>query len=441
MKIRFVYPVIAAVSLSIFSTPALAQMRREKPVETTASPMQLPRFYARHVEEGNKLLAQNRIQEAIDEFFAAKTINPDYYPTYIGMGNAYRKMGQLSSAVENYQIAVRLLNPSYASEHLLRAEHFAEQRRFSEALSDYWEVLKIDPQAGNQYTLAMRHLRFGEDKKAVKAFEAAIEIDEDYPDPHFQLGNLYFRDQKTKKAIDPYKEAVKLDPGNSLYHFALGTAYYKEATRKAKPDLRMVQDAKQEFEKAYHQGMQVPRLHFNLGTAYILTENYDGAIRHLQEAVRRGMQDEDSFYNLGNAFYRRAMKVNFKWDGYDNLANRSKRKLNDEKFNYLWKAVQAYELALSKNSNLAPAYYDLGAAYYRLSELKLTPPFVPELLKDESLQKDYATRGVKFFTIDMLTRSLNNFSQFQSLSDNAKARANAAKLSDTITQQLKALSR
>ncbi len=429
--------VFAALVSSI--SPATAQLRREAEPESSATPMQLPRFYARHVEEGNKLLVENQIQGAIDEFFAAKTINPDYYPTYIGLGNAYRKMGQLDRAVENYQIAVRLLNPSYGSDHVLRGDYFAERRQFQQALNDYWDVLRIDPQAGRQYTLAMRHLRFQDDKKAVKAFEAAIVIDEDYADPHFQLGNLYFRDNKAKKAIDPYKSAVKLDPGNPLYHFALGTALYKEATRKAKSDMRMVDDAKLEFEQALRLGMQLPRLHFNLGTSYILTENYDQAISHLKEAINRGLTDEEAYYNLGNAFFRKGMTIDFKWDGYANLTDLSKRKKNDDKFRNILNAVKAYQISIHKKEDYAPVYYDLGVAFYRLSELKLSPEFIPAMLEDVSTQKDYATRGVKFFRIDMLTRAISDFKRFQSLTNNSKASANASKIVADLQGQLKDL--
>lgn len=434
-KHRLIAILIFAASVSNI-LPAAAQLRREAEPKSSATPMQLPRFYARHVEEGNKLLVENQIQGAIDEFFAAKTINPDYYPTYIGLGNAYRKMGQLDRAVENYQIAVRLLNPSYGSDHVLRGDYFAERRQFQQALNDYWEVLRIDPQAGNQYTLAMRHLRFQEDKKAIKAFEAAIVIDEDYADPHFQLGNLYFRDNKAKKAIDPYKAAVKLDPGNPLYHFALGTAYYKEATRKTKPDMKMVGDSKIEFEQALRLGMQLPRLHFNLGTSYILTENYDQAISHLKEAINRGLTDEEAYYNLGNAFFRKGMTIDFKWDGYDSLTNLSKRRKNDDKFRNILNAVKAYQIALRKKEDYAAVYYDLGAAFYRLSELKLNPEFIPALLADETTQKDYATRGIKFFRIDMLNRSIADFKKFQSLSKDSKASANASKIVADLQHQL-----
>lgn len=419
----------------------IAQFRREATPEPSNTPIPLPRFYARHVEEGNKLLAQNRISEAMEEFFTAKTINPDYYPTYVGMGNAYKMRGQLEQAMEQYQIAVRLLNPSYASEDMLRAEYFAERRQYRQAIDSYWEVLRIDPQAGNYYTLAMRHLRFGNDRQAIKAFEEAANIDDDYAAPHFQLGNLYFRDNKLQKAVDPYKKAVQMEPNNPLYRFGLGTALYKQATSKSKPDMRMVGDATYAFEQALKLGMQVPRLHFNLGTCYILAQRHDDAIRHLEEAVKRGLRDEDAFYNLGNAYFAKGMTSDFTWDGYDNLADPKLLNQNNTKFGYLLKSVYAYEAALKQKSDYAQVYYDLGAAFYRLSELKLTEPFQKAMLQNEATQKDYATRGVKFFREDMLNQAIANFKSFQSYSSDTKKRTNASKIVDGLQVQLKELRR
>ncbi|PKL76525.1 MAG: hypothetical protein CVV27_09810 [Candidatus Melainabacteria bacterium HGW-Melainabacteria-1] len=420
--------------------PALAQKRPVASATPDATPMPLPRFYARHVEEGNKLLAQNRITEAMDEFFTAKTINPDYYPTYVGLANAYEKMGQLEKAVENYQIAVRLLNPSYAAERILRGNYYAERNNYRLALRDYNDVVSIDPSAGNQYTLAMKHLRFSEDKKAIKAFEEATKLDEDFADPHFQLGNLYFRDNKLKKAVPSYEVAVKLDPRNPLYRFALGTALYKDATSKRDADLKTVTKATSEFESAMRLGMSAPRLHHNLGTCYLLTDKYDDAINHLRLAAKGGLQDPETFYTLGNALYRKAMTISYTWDGLSGLTDIRVREQNDTKFTYLIQAIKSYRLSQRLNDKNAQVYYDMAVAYYRLSELKLTEPFFDDITAEQDVQKDYVTRGVKYFQTDMLLRSRNNFNTFLSMSDNAKLKDLAGKLAAGVDRQLKDLS-
>lgn len=430
------------LSLATLTLPSQAQLRRVATPEPSITPQPLPRFYARHVEEGNKYLAQGLIQEAIQEFVTARTINSDYYPTYIGLGNAYKKMGEMDKAVDNYAIAINLLNPTYASEHVLRGKFFTDRRRYREALANYWEVLRIDPQAGNQYTLAMRHLRFDKEKEAIKAFEEAISIDEDYPDPHYQLGNVYFRGDKLKKAIPAYESAVELDPQNPVYQFALGTSYYKQATSKRKVDLPMVKKSRDAYEQAWRYGMQSSRMHFNLGTAYILTEQYDEAISHLQQA-RANLDDKDVYYNLGNAFFKKAMTIDYVWDGYANLTNQTKLRQNNEKMKYLLASVRAYEIALEKDSAYAPVYFDLASSQYRLSELKLTPDFIDEVLKQSTPegQKLYTQKGVRFFKLNMLEKAIANFSTFRSQTDDSKASALAAKISDDLSKQVAELNR
>lgn len=435
------------LSLSSLAAPALAAGGGASALEglggapvADATPIPLPRFYARHVEEGNKLLAQDRISDAMNEFFAAKTINPDYYPTFIGIGDGYRKLYQHDEAVKSYQTALRLLNPSYASERLLRGNAFADKRRYKEALQQYGDVLRIDPAAGNQYTLAMKHLRHDEGKKAQKAFEAAISLDDDYADPHFQLGLMNYRDKKYKKSTPSYENAVRLDPANPLYRFALGTSYYKEGTAKREPDLKTIAKATHEYEEARRLNLRVPRLHHNLGTCYILMKNYDGAVNELRAAVREGLQDNpETFYNLGNALFLKGMTVNYTWDGLSSLTDVNKLKLNNEKFKYLHKAVSSYAMALRYDPKYAQVYYDQGVAYYRLSELKLTEPFMDAMLSDKASQKGYLDKGVKFFQEDMLAKSLISFDSFLTLSDDAKLKDSVSKIIPGLQRQLKAI--
>lgn len=402
-----------------------------------ATPMPLPRFYARHVEEGNKLLVQNRITEALDEFYTSKNINPDYYPAYIGTGDAYKKMGRLDQAVESYQSAIRLLNPSYASDRILRGNYFAQNHRYQDALKDYGDVLRIDPAAGNQFTLAMMELRHDEPQKAVKAFQEAIRLDDDYSDPHFQLGNYYFRDNKLKKAVPSYEEAVQIEPDNAVYRFALGTSYYKDGTSKRQPDLKVVGQATQQFEAAERLGMDLPRLHHNLGTCYLLMGNYDRSVLELQTAIQGKLGDPETFYNFGNALYRQGMKINYTWDGLSSLTDPQKLEMNNQKFDKLIRAVGSYEYALKLRPKYPQVYYDLAVAYYRLSELKLTERFMGDLLRDPEAQKNYFAKGVTYFPQDMMARSLKNFNEFIALSDDAKLKANAAKLIAAISKELK----
>lgn len=419
--------VVAMAGTTGLVAPAWA--KRNKPeTKVEATPIPLPKFYARHVEEGNKYLAQNRITEAMHEFFTAKTINPDYYPIYIGMGKAFIKLGQLQKAAEQYQIAVRLLNPSYATDHIRRAEYFLSQHKYEQALADYWEVLKIDPQAGNQYTLAMRHLRFGNEKEAIKAFERAAQIDEDYPDPHFQLGNIQFKNKKMKKAIPFYEKAVSLDPNNPLYHISLADALYKEgAAKPSKIDLKLVKQAVLHFERALGLGMRQARLYFNLGTAYLLVGNYDGAILNLQEALRRELRDEEVYYNLGNAFYKKAMTIHFTWDERSSLTDPQQLKLNDTKFDLLYRSIQSYQMAVAKKRDYAPVYFDMGVSYYRLAQLKPTAQFISKIVNKDTA-KEYFARGMRYFKTDMHQRALDNFQKFTSLSSDGKMKATASQL-------------
>jgi tetratricopeptide (TPR) repeat protein len=404
--------------------PMLLAQAKKKPAETGPTPIPLPKFYARHVEEGNKLLAQNRLQEALDEYFAARTINPDYYPTYVGLGKAYIKMGKMAQALDQYRTAVKLLNPAYGTDHIKRGDLLASKGNYKEALDEYWEVLRIDPQAGNQYSLALRHLRYNNDKDAIKALEAAIKMDEDYADPYFQLGNIYYKQNKLPKAIPAYQTAVKLDSKNATYNYFMGNALYKSSRAKKQVNMKEVKASIGYFENALKYGLRRSNIHFNLGTSYILSGDYDKAISNLQECLRMDLRDQEVYYNLGNAFYRRAMQIPFKWDGRSSLTDPQLLRQNDAKFDLLLKSVKSYQAAVAQDKKYAQVYFDMAVSYYRLSELKPTAQFIPKLL-DKGTSKDYFSRGMRFFKADMSQKAIESMQQFVALSDNSKMKATA----------------
>lgn len=378
------------------------------------TPMPLPKFYARHVAEGNKLLAQGKLQEAMTEFVVAKNINPDYYPLYIGMGNVYRKTGNTKQAVSHYQQAIRLLNPIYGQAYKKKGDYYSSKGRYSEALVAYWDLLRIDPQAGNQLTLAMKLLKLNKEKDAIKAFETAARIDADYPDPHFLLGNLYYTKNDLKKAIPAYEKAASISSNNPRYHYFLANAYFKNSQAKKQVDQGQLNNAIDSYERAVSLGIYEKNLHFNLGTAYLMQKSFDPSILNFEKAIKMGTNDDEVFYNLGNALYGKAMAIPFTWDGRRSLTDPYKLKQNDTKFALLWRSIKSYEIAVFKNRSYDRAYFDLGVAYYRLSELKPTAQFLSRLITKETA-KDYYSKGIGNFKLDISGRAIANFEKFMSL--------------------------
>ena len=131
------------------------------------------------------------------------------------------------------------------------------------------------------------------------------------------------------------------------------------------------------------------------------------------------------------------MTINYTWDGAFSLTDSYQRQQNDTKFAYLLQAVRFYKLSSHLNDKDPQVHYDMGVAYYRLSELKLTETFIDDMLNDKDSRKSYMDKGVKFFEEDMLQHAHQNFNAFLGLSSDNKMKENAAKINVGLQKRLK----
>lgn len=132
--------------------------------------------------------------------------------------------------------------------------------------------------------------------------------------------------------------------------------------------------ALQEFERALEKHPDDPRLHFNAGAAAYRDGRFDVAADHFAKAS--GAPDlklqEDAFYNLGNALYRRG-----------EASGDPKKAVQD------WEtALKQYEHALKLNTNNADARFNHEFVKRRLEELKRQQPPQPQQGRSDQNQSD-----------------------------------------------------
>src|SRR5687767_3391078 len=60
---------------------------------------------------------------------------------------------------------------------------------------------------------------------AQKEFETAINLDPDYHEAAYHLGEAYANENHWDKAAEAYTKAVKAKPDNPQYHYKLAKAY------------------------------------------------------------------------------------------------------------------------------------------------------------------------------------------------------------------------
>lgn len=183
------------------------------------------KWYKQGVELGNK----GKIEEALDKFQKAVTLDPNVfiyrlklslayklssrYPeaqaeyewcvhkdrrswqAWNGLGDVYRKLRFLKKAVNAYKHALRLKHRSVSSIGGLAAT-YAMLKDFDGSLQEYRRVLKIDKKNANAY---------------------------------YQIGNIYLTEKKAyDKALQNYKKSLALAPGDRRIIFGLGMSFLKK---------------------------------------------------------------------------------------------------------------------------------------------------------------------------------------------------------------------
>ncbi len=174
----------------------------------------------------------------------------------------------------------RVLSEDWVKHYSL-AEKYVDERQFEQAISEFTEVLKIDPQAFEAYTgIGFVYIELGKYEQALENFNKAIEINPDYAQAYDNIGVVYWLQRQYQQAIPYFEKAIYVNPD-----------YLPAIT--------------------------------NLGSIYILLNRYPEAVIYYLKAFQIDPTNADSAYNLGVA--------------YQGLGK------NPEAKDYLLKAIELYK--------------------------------------------------------------------------------------------------
>jgi tetratricopeptide (TPR) repeat protein len=166
----------------------------------------------------------------------------------------------------------------------------------------------------------------GDSAGAISHFAAAVRLNPDYAEAHYDWGLALARAGRLPEAISHYEKAVRLSPGSAEMHAKLGNAFLNlghpaEAAGEYRVALRL-EPASAEAEgnlgvalaqlgalaEAIGHDEAALRLdpgyiagHVNLGNALARSGQTDAAITQYQTAVRLGATGADLYFNLATA--------------------------------------------------------------------------------------------------------------------------------------------
>jgi tetratricopeptide (TPR) repeat protein len=114
-----------------------------------------------------------------------------------------------------------------AEHHDQRGDAFLEAEQYSQALSEYDQAVKLNPNSSPYYAKRASALAgLGRFNEAFIALNQAIGMDPKDPEFHSQKGNLMLITGKADEAIAELDKAIEFDPSTAIYHAVKCHALY-----------------------------------------------------------------------------------------------------------------------------------------------------------------------------------------------------------------------
>jgi predicted O-linked N-acetylglucosamine transferase (SPINDLY family) len=178
--------------------------------------------------EGNGLLAQGRLDDAIACYQKALAFTPAAAEIHTNLGNALGKRNKLDEAIACYRQALRIA-PGYAIAHNNLGDALKDQGSLNEAIDCFHCAILLHPdfaQAHNNLgnaLLARGQMNFV--AEAIACYKRAIAIDPSFADAHNNLGSALINESKFDEAINCFRRAVELKPLGVHAHTNLAAVY------------------------------------------------------------------------------------------------------------------------------------------------------------------------------------------------------------------------
>ena len=113
-----------------------------------------------------------------------------------------------------------------AEEHFKAGVKLQEQGRFEEAIAEYDEAIRLNPQNGQAYdNRGGSYFILGQHQRAIADYDEAIRLDPQNPNAYNNRGAVYFDLGQHQPAIQYYDEAIRLDPQLADAYYNRGLVY------------------------------------------------------------------------------------------------------------------------------------------------------------------------------------------------------------------------
>lgn len=219
-----------------------------------------PSIPTAHLNLGEALLSEGRLDEAIEAFYQSKELDPNQTNVYSNLGDAYQKQGLLKKAEKEFITAIELdpedpivhnnlglvyakqgypdrakeefltaiaLKADYAEPHNNLGLIFSQAEKYSHGIREFKKAIEINSLYRDAYhNLAKTLETKGDINQAIINYHRAIELRADFTPAYNDLGFAYAKVGRLRESIAVFEKAVGLDPESSLSYYGLALCYF-----------------------------------------------------------------------------------------------------------------------------------------------------------------------------------------------------------------------
>ncbi|MFP4485116.1 MAG: tetratricopeptide repeat protein [Spirochaetaceae bacterium] len=178
-------------------------------------------------QEAMRFYLSGQWAEAEKAFAGLKETYSDNTFIYLVLGNIHYSLGNLDTAVELYDEALRI-DPKYGVAYYKKGVCLYRMGQLQEALASFEKIVELKGQshAMANYFVGLINLFLGNDKTAEKAFASFRDVSPESHIADFYLAQLKIKQKKFGEALDLLKELAEQTPNFAEVHYMLGAAHY-----------------------------------------------------------------------------------------------------------------------------------------------------------------------------------------------------------------------
>lgn len=165
---------------------------------------------------GDAYFASQQMEDALRSYEQAKLRGKHLSILHRRLGDTFRLLKKRKEAVASYSEAIKLGDSRYETKYL-RARAMVEAEMALEAIPLLEELLKENPRAEVYYSLGEAYEMLKRDVGALDHYRKAVELDPNSAIAQYRLARIYYEQREYEKAVKGFDAALELDGDRNTF--------------------------------------------------------------------------------------------------------------------------------------------------------------------------------------------------------------------------------